>query len=313
MADESNSDGDEAHSSSGHKIGPRHVFIPREKYAIQRITEKYDSSLNYVAPDKPILSSCDKVTDISNKVSDFDVGNFAEGVSDEDIMQVEMFFRSHRTDVYVCQCLANLYFGPIQACNKLEGWRFAMTGIPVLVLDSGEHHRKRKLNIVISEKGTGFILWRDAIDHLTNYSVPNDNFHTMQRSTDHTQLVGLSFDDSSAAKEFHSTLRRLTSDPDDELLNISKMKKKKKLEKTKKFRAPKKTEISQPCCFVHVTKLERPKFTGIDSQPFEFEAPRKSESQSDIVTISDLSNNIDSKLALQGSENTNCDLQKDTK
>jgi hypothetical protein len=49
-----------------------------------------------------------------------------------------------------------------------------------------------------------------------------------------------------------------TSDPDDELLKLSKGKKKKvKQEKQKtKFKPPKKTEISQPCCFVHVTKLE---------------------------------------------------------
>merc|ERR1711860_250588 len=76
-------------------------------------------------------------------------------------------------------------------------------------------------------------------------------------STDHTRLAGLSFDDKKGAAEFVKKYLEYTSDPDDELLKLSKGKKKKvKPEKAKKFKPPKNTEISQPCCFVHVTKLE---------------------------------------------------------
>jgi hypothetical protein len=65
--------------------------------------------------------------------------------------------------------LANLYFG--KAIRQNDHWKFAMTGIPVLVLDTGIHHRDRKLHIVLAEKGTGFVLWRDKVDHLTEFSM----------------------------------------------------------------------------------------------------------------------------------------------
>jgi hypothetical protein len=64
-----------------------------------------------------------------------------------------MFYRSHKTEVHVCPSLANLYFG--KAIRQNDHWKFAMTGIPVLVLDTGIHHRDRKLHIVLAEKGTG--------------------------------------------------------------------------------------------------------------------------------------------------------------
>lgn len=154
-----------------------------------------------------------------------------------------------------------------------------MTGIPVLVLDTGDHHRKRKLQIVLAEKGTGFLLWKDDIDHLSTYKAEHPNFHTMSLSTDHTRLAGLSFDHAASASDFNTTIEKLTSNPDDELMSLSKTKhKRQKSEKKKagKYKAPKKTEISTPCCFVHVTKLERPAIDltadhSIISGPMHFE------------------------------------------
>jgi hypothetical protein len=103
--------------------------------------------------------------------------------------------------------------------------------------------------------------------HLTAYKAPHANFHTLHLSTDHTQIAGLSFDDKKAASEFVKKYLEYTSDPDDELLKLSKGKKKKvKQEKQKtKFKPPKKTEISQPCCFVHVTKLDGKLDTDVGS------------------------------------------------
>ncbi|XP_076444484.1 uncharacterized protein LOC143282691 [Babylonia areolata] len=226
--------------------------------------------------------------------------SLAEGVTDEDVQQVEMFYRSHKSEVTVCRSLANLYFGSVSGGNvpssapasfsTLNGggggvvspapsgvselWEFVTTGIPVLVLDSGDHVRARQLSLVVAEKGTGFVLWKDVVSHLTDYACPHANFHTLHissssSSSDGSKLAGLSFDDSQAAASFAAALLKLTSDPDDELLMLSKKgkkkKKKKKAEgkKKAKFKPPKKTDISQPCCFQHVTKLERPQVTGL--------------------------------------------------
>ncbi|XP_013421753.1 uncharacterized protein LOC106181814 [Lingula anatina] len=185
-------------------------------------------------------------------------------ITEDDIGQVESFYKSLKTDVICCQGLANLYFGTLKGSATVDSWTLAHSGIPLLLLDTGEGHRKRRLHIILAERGTGFILWRDSIDHLTNYKSPHPNFHTLHLSTDHTKIVGLSFDDAFAAAEFQRTYHDLISDPEDDLLNVSRKKGKKRKELEKKLRSnrrhykpPKKNDISQPCCFEHVTKLER--------------------------------------------------------
>ncbi|XP_046585541.1 uncharacterized protein LOC124292494 [Haliotis rubra] len=254
------------------------------KDGIRRLVGKYESPENLcISPTviRTSMNGLDKpgsvvggpaMSDCSSDISDATptwpstanvaATNFSEGVTEQDILQVEMFYKSHKTEVCVCRCLANLYFGGAKNAAQGDTWEFHNTGIPVLVLDSGDHHRNRKLRIIMAEKGTGFTLWKEGIDHLSKYSVPSANFHTMYLTTDHTKQAGLSFDDSNAAVEFYSFISTLTSDPNDDLFNLSKKKnKKKKKDKSKpKYKAPKKTDISQPCCFVHVTKLERPDF-----------------------------------------------------
>lgn len=253
------------------------------KEGVNRISEKYDAVDKFGPQGRKGLSGSKERLAISDPTPSgssrpgLNVCNFAEGVTEEDLLQVDMFYRSHKTEVFVCQCLANLYFGKVK--GNQDQWKFAMTGIPVLVLDTGDHHRKRKLQIILSEKGTGFLLWKDDIDHMSGYKAEHPNFHTMSLSTDHTRLAGLSFDHAAAASEFDNTIEKLTSNPDDELMSLSKTKhKRQKSEKKKgsKYKAPKKTEISTPCCFVHVTKLERPAIDltadhSIISGPMHFE------------------------------------------
>ena len=218
-----------------------------------------------------------------------------EGITDEDINQVEIFYRSQHTQVYVCKSLTNMYLSapkqtqtqnPPQISNDKkksvgsttnttqpqipphpsdiakDEWKFSQTGIPVLVLDTGEHRRERKLRLVVAEKGTGFTLWQDEISHHTRYRTPHTNFHTVSISTDTSRLVGFSFDEGDAATEFAESFRSLVENSEEDLLNASKKNSKKKKEKKPKFKPPKKIDISQPCCFVHVTKLERPDLIG---------------------------------------------------
>ncbi len=188
-------------------------------------------------------------------------------LSENEMLQVEMFYRSHKTEVYVCACAAHMYFGNVPKVSPShspvhtqtpDNWTFVKTGIPVLVLDSGESRRHRRLYITMAEKGTGFALWRDCINHLTNYKPVHGSFHTLHLSNDHTKMVGLSFDDQGAATDFIHRVVTLTSDPNDDVLNLSSKKKKKDAKKKKgKYKAPNKSDISSPCCFTHVTKLDR--------------------------------------------------------
>ncbi len=42
---------------------------------------------------------------------------------------------------------------------------------------------KRQIQLVLVEKGTGFILWSDVVDNLTKYTRQGGPFHTMHLSS----------------------------------------------------------------------------------------------------------------------------------
>jgi hypothetical protein len=75
----------------------------------------------------------------------------------------------------------------------------------------------------------------------------------------------LSFDDSEAADDFHQHLLRLTSDPANIALSGPRSSSKKSTgtlteadsKSRKKYRAPNKSEISQPCAFQHVVNISQ--------------------------------------------------------
>ncbi|KAH9512642.1 hypothetical protein Btru_039017 [Bulinus truncatus] len=295
---------------------------PPEEDAVQRFQKKY-ASLDHVPPslvtaplsianieaDAVRSNGSSAFSDTSSDVSDITssvpasgpmgfVLPLVAGITEDDINQVEIFYRSHKTEVKVCRTLANLYVSAPKLTDRTvigysqtatskdkkaknptisidsrspdpsdigkDEWEFSKTGIPVLVLDTGEHVRQRRLSLILAEKGTGFTLWQDQMNHMTRYSTPHTHFHTVSLSTDTTRLIGFSFDDGKAATEFAEAVRSFTANPDDELLNLSNKKKKQKKEKKskQKYKPPKKVDISQPCCFVHVTKLERPNLLG---------------------------------------------------
>lgn len=88
------------------------------------------------------------------------------------------------------------------------------TGIPVLVLDKGDYRERqcRYLHLILAEKGTGFTLWRDQLDPLSDYKQIESTFHTMRLSDDHKTFAGLSFDNAYAATQFYLKLEQLCTD-----------------------------------------------------------------------------------------------------
>jgi len=95
------------------------------------------------------------------------------GVSHIDRLRVEMFYRSHETDVYVCSSLADLFVGALRppSGGGAEGrWVHVHTGVPVWLLNSGRGRRRRELLVVVAERRTGLPLWHDRITYLSNYA-----------------------------------------------------------------------------------------------------------------------------------------------
>jgi len=163
-------------------------------------------------------------------------------VSAADLLQIELFYRSNKTEVISCACAARLYFAHVRRNSSTSGGSEAAAltqpkatdsaarwypttavGVPVIVLDcGGSRCRDRKLKLVLAEVGSGFALWRDTVDHLTCYRAVSADFHSLRFSHDHTRLAGLRFADRDAADAFGRQLDSITGGPaGSSLLNLS--------------------------------------------------------------------------------------------
>nr|CAD7197240.1 unnamed protein product [Timema douglasi] len=168
-------------------------------------------------------------------------------------LQVETFFKGLKTQVFVCGSLANLYLGSTSSDGQ---WELSHTGIPVVILDTGEtrSRRRRRIQLLLAERGTCFTLWQDTIDNLSSYRVAGEAFHTLHMSVDHSRLAGLSFDCPGSAADLWTHLERLTADPHNISLSVPGRRKPKRGPKPASL--PNKSQISQPCCFQHITSVE---------------------------------------------------------
>ena len=195
----------------------------------------------------------------------------------EDVQAIESAYRGHKTKVFVCESLANLYTCPkiSTMSNTVSNWILTYTGVPVLLLDMGntKARTRRQIQLLLVEKGTCFTLWRDIVDNLTRYTTTQDGlFHTFHLSTDHSVRLGLSFDSKEAAKDFHGHLLYLTSEPANIALSgpsvtatkthyyLDNIPEKKAQNRKKLKYKPNKMDISQPCGFQHVVSVSQSDF-----------------------------------------------------
>jgi len=135
-------------------------------------------------------------SDTSDNLSDENSGGSLT-LSSQDVRKIETSIRGHKSRIYVCKCMANLYSCPkLNLCHedynsKSIHWTLKFTGIPALILDLGNtrSRNKRQIQLCLIERGTGFVLWKDVVDHLATYQVSKDFlFHTM-----HSRLLVQTF------------------------------------------------------------------------------------------------------------------------
>ncbi|XP_076273750.1 misexpression suppressor of ras 3 [Rhynchophorus ferrugineus] len=192
----------------------------------------------------------------SEASSDIQDRKQSEGqIAEMERQKVETFFKGLKTQIYVSDSLANLY----TRIPTDQDWQLKYTGIPVIILDYGQARArdKRKIQIALAERGTCFMLWSDTIDNLSSYKVESPAFHTMRYSSDHTMQVGFSFDMTSAAERMWTHIEQLVSCPENISLSTPGKKKKKKEKVEKPLPLPPKSHISQPCCFQHITSVDK--------------------------------------------------------
>ena len=174
-------------------------------------------------------------------------------LTEQEVDKLKKFFGSLHTEVFICQCNVKLFFGYVH--ERPEQWPFVQHGALVMVLDKDDGRRQQGLWITLADKNTGFVIWRDCINHLSQFASIHPNFHVMHTSQNHNKMAGFIYDNADAAmiffKQFHLIVQAHRH-----ILDLS-IKYKKKKNKTK-YKAPSKSEISTPVGFTHVSRLERP-------------------------------------------------------
>ena len=67
-------------------------------------------------------------------------------VTQQDVTAIESTYKGHKTKVFVCQSLANLYTCPkiSTMSNSVTNWVLTFTGVPVLLLDLGTTRSRTK-------------------------------------------------------------------------------------------------------------------------------------------------------------------------
>ncbi|XP_071454540.1 uncharacterized protein MESR3 [Hetaerina americana] len=254
--------------------------------ALRHFTTKYDSYRGLLQASRRRLSDGGGPEDSPGGTAHEDSGAeesapedaAASGrVTEQERLQIESFFRGLKTNVFVCRSLANLYVGRRTSAihngttgsEGPEEWDLHYTGIPVVILDVGEtrSRSKRRITMLLAERGSCFALWQDTIDHLTAYAGAGKAFHTMHLSADHRRLAGLSFDCTDAADELLAHIESLTAKPENISLSVpgggwgssngsSGARRRKLLQRNKRVELPPKSQISQPCCFQHVSSVD---------------------------------------------------------
>jgi len=142
-------------------------------------------------------------------------------LSNAELFQIDLFYRSRKTFVYVGSCPAALYFARAATGSGggASSWRFAAAGVPVIVVDTVRVAvGGPRLHVVLAERGTGFELWRYGLADTKQYAVGDASttgfegggsaaFHTL--SLPSGDVAGLRFDDDASADEFHHQTMKL--------------------------------------------------------------------------------------------------------
>ena len=189
------------------------------------------------------------------------------GVTHKDTARLDLFYRGRDTEVVVCQGLADLRFGTAvhSGSEEVSDWTpVTSIGVPLLVLNTGKGKRRRELLVTIAERETGFPLWSDKINYLSNYRQTDSTLHVMQLSNNLKKVAGLTFHCETAAKEFLGRFQEITKDPNDDLWKVSssnathnsKKKKRPFSFRRLKIKKPSKNDISLPCNFSHITSVD---------------------------------------------------------
>ena len=190
------------------------------------------------------------------------------GVTPKDTARLDLFYHGRDSEVMVCQCLADLRFGTAvhSGSEEVNDWSpVTNIGVPLLILNTGKGKRRRELLVIIAERETGFPLWSDKINYLSNYRQTDPKTHVFQLSNNLKKVAGFTFHCEKAAEDFLHRFQETTKNPNDNLWKVSsggttgsdhKKKRRPFSFRRLKPKKPSKNDISLPCNFSHITSVD---------------------------------------------------------
>ena len=176
-------------------------------------------------------------------------------LSSEEISRITLFYSSRETQVTVGKSIVDLLLSvkEVERASDVTDWSQSASGVPVLVLTTGDGRSRRELTLVVAERDTSFPLWQDTINHLSQYQALTPQQHTMQLSRCHLRMAAFRFHSAQLASQFMQQFRAVTKNPNDDLWKVCVQAKKSNKKKDKRKYI--KGDISQPIQFNHVTNV----------------------------------------------------------
>ena len=185
-------------------------------------------------------------------------------LTNQELFKVKLSLSCLSNRVTVCPVRAKLYL------LNGEAWKHHKTGVAAVILNTGEcgDRNPKGVKLCLVELESGFASWNEDLSDSSQYKAQDDNkFHTLVlQNNNGANMAGLQFDDEGAAslflKEIVDSIEELKSS--NNATEMSKLELSSRKEKAKKFRKLKKSEISTPCLFTHVTNISSTQADSID-------------------------------------------------
>jgi hypothetical protein len=177
-------------------------------------------------------------------------------LNEKDLLKIASFYQSIGTLVYVARSVATLYTSDFDAMANLRDWKKLYTGVPIWLFNTGMNpKRTRSIRLLISELGSSFTLWDTIVNGASDVRLPKAR-HITLKSLETGTILALKFDDTSATDEFHQYFVKLSCDPRNaDLFDVFNAKRRRPVFVLRK-RKIKKSAISKPSEFNHITKVD---------------------------------------------------------
>ncbi|CAF2663363.1 unnamed protein product [Rotaria sp. Silwood2] len=177
-------------------------------------------------------------------------------LNERDVLKIASFYRSIGTLVYVGRSVATLYTSDFDAMANLKDWKKLYVGVPIWLFNTGMNpKRSRNIRLIISELGSSFTLWDTIVNGASDVRLPKAR-HITLKSLETGTVLALKFEDTSATDEFHQYFVKLSCDPRNaDLFDIFNAKRRAPGFILRKRRI-KKSAISKPTEFNHITKVD---------------------------------------------------------